>query len=80
MHAWWKKIRLMYDIDHEKFFTGPNADHPYRWHFFHGTMPASALYMSLQCFYTVVDMLGSDRQRDLWCKKIQNLNIIGAYA
>jgi hypothetical protein len=47
MKAWWKKIRLMYDVDKDFFFYGPDAAKVNKWKFHHGAPP---LYLSLGVF------------------------------
>ena len=80
MEAWWKKIRAMWEIDADKYLynnkktMGLDAA---RWNFFQGNPP---LFLSLGVFVYVIDMLGSDEQKQKWLAPTNELAMIGAYA
>jgi hypothetical protein len=61
MEAWWKKVRLMHDINKERYFYSQDAlADELRWEPHHGSPP---LYLSLGVFYFVIQMLGTDDQQ-----------------
>jgi acyl-CoA oxidase len=77
MEAWWKRLRLMYEISRDRYFYDETAMNQFRWKFYQGACP---IYLSTDVYYNVIAMMGSERQREMWIEPNKRLEIIGCYA
>lgn len=72
-----KKVRRAYEIDHAKLI-GDTTFGKFHWHYFmQGQMP---VHLHLMMFTTIIDIMGSEQQRQELLPKCRKLHILGCYA
>lgn len=76
----WKRINVLYEKHHERFFVKPSISPPYSdWSgYCQGLLPGIGLTVSM--FRLSVENLANAEQIARWLPQIQNLNILGCYA
>ena len=72
----WGRLRKLYDINRERYYHADSSLSPMRWAQYLGTSP---IFLSTDVYYNVIDMLGSQSQREMWLEKTKRVNIIGCY-
>ena len=78
MESWWRRHNKLATIDRDRYFDKANDLSYGYWSALHiGTSP---LWMHMSMFFTSIDILSSEEQREKWLPRVKALNILGCYA
>jgi hypothetical protein len=77
MQASWQRLRNLYDINRDRYYYNDSSLSPFRWAQYLGTSP---VLLSVGVYYNVIDMFGSQEQREKWLEPCKRLHLIGCYA
>lgn len=74
---WWKKIRRVYEIDHEKWI-GDTEQGKFFWFYFMMGQPPIGMHLFM--FTLIINIAGTVEQKEHWIPLCKKLRLLGCYA